>query len=152
MALFPLALSVGLLAGIWAFVSPSLGVLTWPAFIGWAFFFVAGGEIKTIPKAALPLASGVLLAWVAVLAGSQMGSAGIPVAVAIVAAVMVLMGNYALFAVIPAQFVGAAVFFGAGADLLATLISLAAGILIGIVSVTLPALVPGRAKAPAAAG
>lgn len=151
MALLPLALSVGVLAAIWTFVSPMLAILTWPAFIGWAFFFVAGGDAKAIPKAGLPLASGAILAWLAVQGGPSLGAYGIPIAVGIIAAVMVLMGNQALFALIPAQFVGAAVFFGAGAVLVASLLSLAVGLVIGLISVSIPALVASKQTEPAAA-
>jgi hypothetical protein len=140
MALLPLALSVGVLAAIWTFVSPMVEILTWPAFIGWAFFFVAGADARAVTKAGLPLASGALLAWAAVAAGPTLGIYGIPLAVGVAAFIMVAMGNQALFALIPAQFVGAAVFFGAGAVLVPTLISLAVGLIIGYVSVTLPAL------------
>jgi hypothetical protein len=152
MGLLPLAISVGALAGIWTYLSGTIGVLTWPAFIGWAFFFVAGGKSATVHKAALPLASGALLGWLAVAMSPYLGAAtGVPIGVAIVAAIMVLMGNIPLFALIPAQFVGAAVFFGAGADLMATLISLAIGLVIGIISVAIPELLPKKEAEPAVA-
>jgi hypothetical protein len=152
MAQLPVALIVGLLAGAWAFVSPSIGVLTWPAFIAWAFFYVAGAETRALPKVAVPLASGVLLGWLAVLIAPAMGSLGMPIAVTIIATLIVLMGSHPLFALSAAQFGGAASFFGSGGDLIGTLIALGCGLVLGVLSVTLPALLPSRSRAASAAG
>ncbi len=147
MAQLPVALIVGVLAGLWAWVSPTIGVLTWPAFIAWAFFYVGGAETKALPKVAIPLASGALLGWLAVLAAPALGSVGMPIAVFVIATVIVLMGSHPLFALSAAQFGGAASFFGSGADLLATLIALGCGLVLGVLSVTLPALLPSKSPA-----
>lgn len=152
MAQLPVALIVGVLAGIWAYVSPELGILTWPAFIAWAFFYVAGGETKALPKVAVPLASGVFLGWLAVLVAPAMGTLGMPIAVTVIATVIVLMGSHPLFALSAAQFGGAASFFGSGADLVATLIALACGLVLGVLSVTIPPLLLGKRKPAPAAG
>lgn len=144
------ALIVGLLAGFWAFLSPQIGVMTWPAFIAWAFFYVAGGETKALPKVAVPLASGVFLGWLAVQVSPMLGPLGMPIAVTVIATVIVLMGSHPLFALAAAQFGGAASFFGSGGDLLGTLIALACGLVLGVLSVVLPALLPKSKTAPAA--
>ncbi|MGA8209113.1 MAG: DUF1097 domain-containing protein [Nocardioidaceae bacterium] len=38
-----IAISVGVLAGLWTFVSVEVGLITWVPFIAWACFFAAGG-------------------------------------------------------------------------------------------------------------
>lgn len=137
MKLFGLALSIAVLAGVWTFVSPLIAVLTWPAFVGWAFFFVAGGDAKAIYKAGAPLISGVILGWLGVLASSNLGMIGLAIAVAVIAFIMVMMANVDLFSVIPAQFAACASFFGVG-DFTATLIPLVIGVLLGYISAMLP--------------
>ena len=137
MKLFGLALSIAVLAGIWTFVSPLIAILTWPAFVGWAFFFVAGGDASAIYKAGAPLISGVILGYLGVLASANFGMIGLAIAVAVIAFIMVMMANINLFGVIPAQFAACASFFGVG-DFVGTLIPLIIGVLLGYVSAMLP--------------
>jgi len=146
MSLFPLAFTVAVLAMLWTYVSPLIGLLTWPAFVGWAIYFIAGGEARSIVKGGAPLLLGILLAWCAVQVGSGFEAFGIPLAVGVIAFAMVMLANVGLFALIPAQFIGAAVFFGTGADLPATLISMALGLALGLLSTTISGLAT-RSKA-----
>ena len=134
MGMLPMAICIAILAMLWTFVSPTVGVLTWPAFIGWAIYFVAGGELSAFGRGGIPLILGVLLAWLAVQFVAFNGGVGLPIAVGTIAFIMVMMANMSYFSLIPAQFIGAAIFFGTGADLVATLLSTAIGFALGYVS------------------
>lgn len=159
MAQFSRAILIGLMAGAWAFISPMLGLPTWPGFIGWAFYFVAGATPDALYKAGLPLLAGVLLAFGAFLAMGPLGAWG-PLAVVVIATTMMLLGSHPLFAVVPAQFAGAASFFGvlsyalsAGGTAVNALTgvigALACGLVIGIISIVVPDMILGK---PAPAG
>lgn len=137
-----LALSIGILAGIWTYASGLLALLTWPAFIGWACFFATGGDVKSIPKAGAPVISGVILGWIGVKIAPVFGATlGVPIAITIIAIVMVLMIKIKGFEFAPGQFAGAATFFGAGADFVSALTPLIIGVLLGYLSAVLPKLV-----------
>ena len=137
-----LALSIGVLAGIWTYASGLLALLTWPAFIGWACFFATGGDAKSILKAGAPIISGVILGWIGVKLAPMFGATfGVPVAVTIIAIIMVLLIKVKGFEFAPGQFCGAASFFGVGADFLSALLPLVIGVLLGYLSAVLPKLV-----------
>lgn len=155
MSQFPRALLIGLMAGAWAFISGKLGLPTWPGFIGWSFYFVAGATPSALSKAGLPLLAGVLLAFGAFQAMGSLGAFA-PLAVVAIATIMMLLGSHPLFAVVPAQFAGAASFFGvlssgfaAHTALVYTVITLACGLVIGWISIVVPDAIlgkPGAAK------
>lgn len=137
-----LALSIGILAGIWTYASGLLAILTWPAFIGWACFFATGGDVKSILKAGAPVICGVILGWIGVKIAPIFGAAfGVPIAITIIAIIMVLLIKVKGFEFAPGQFAGAASFFGAGANFLPALLPLIIGILLGYLSAVLPKLV-----------
>jgi len=154
MSQFSRALLIGLMAGAWAFISGKVGLPTWPGFIGWSFYFVAGATPQALSKAGLPLLAGVLLAFGAFLAMGPLGALA-PLAVVVIATVMMLLGSHPLFAVIPAQFAGAASFFGvlsyvlsnqgtATGALVSVLGSLAIGLVIGWISIVVPNAILGN--------
>jgi hypothetical protein len=135
-----------------------MGLPTWPGFIGWSFYFVAGATPAAFYKAGLPLLAGVLLAFGAFLAMGPLGTLA-PLAVVVIATTMMLLGSHPLFAVIPAQFAGAASFFGVLNYVLSTdgtalgaLVevssTLAIGLVIGLISIVVPDMILGK---PAAA-
>lgn len=148
MAQFLRALLIGLMAGAWAFISGKLNLPTWPGFIGWSFYFVAGAAPSALYKAGLPLLAGVLLAYGAFLGMGPLGALA-PLAVVVIATIMMLLGSHPLFAVIPAQFAGAASFFGvlsyvlssggnALGALTAVVTTLVCGLVIGWISIVVP--------------
>lgn len=157
MAQFLRALLIGLMAGAWAFIAPQMGLPTWPGFIGWSFYFVAGAAPSALYKAGLPLLAGVLLAFAAFLTMGPLGALA-PLAVVAIATIMMLLGNSPLFAVIPAQFAGAASFFGvlnytlnSGGTAVGALVevtsALAVGLVIGIISIVVPNAIFGAPEA-----
>lgn len=145
MGMVKLGISIGVLAGIWVWLSGVIGVATWPTFIGWALFFAAGGDAKAIYKAALPIITGTVLGWIAVITAPYLG--GVAVTVAIVAFIMTVMGLIPGFELVPAQFASCAAFFGMGATTAAisgNLIPMLIGVGFGFVSAILPKLVPDK--------
>ncbi len=146
----PLALSVGILATIWTYASIKLGLPTWAGFVGWAFYFVAGGDFKAIQKAVLPIIVGVLFGYASLYGlklGGETGVIGISVAVGVAALVLVVLMNWSAFALAPAAFAAFASFFAfafASKDMFVidniiyTLITLIIGVVVGYLSTTLP--------------
>lgn len=145
MALLPLAFTVAVLAMMWTYTAPMIGVPTWPVFIVWAIYFIAGANTSAFIKGGAPLVSGAVLAWLAVQVASS-ESVGMPIAIGVIAFVMVMMSNIRVFALIPAQFVGAAIFFGTGLDLKDTLVCMPIGLVLGFVSATIPELLMHKWK------
>ncbi len=139
--MFPLALSIGVLAGIWTFVSVIAHLLTWPAFVGWALFFAGGGDSKSIGKCLAPGLLGIVLGFLVVKTMPFFSGAWfLPVAVAVIAFIMVMVMSSQIFAFAPAAFAGCAVYFGSNGDIVAATIPFVLGILLGYVSAVLPNL------------
>ncbi|KKM11469.1 hypothetical protein SY88_08630 [Clostridiales bacterium PH28_bin88] len=148
----PLALSIGILAGIWTYVSGITGLLTWPAFVGWALFFAAGGDKNAIVKTGAPIICGVILGYLSVVAAPYLGSAlGLAIAVTIIAIIMVMLSPVSIFTFVPAQFAAAASFFGAGAQFVPAIVPLLLGVLFGYLSAVLPGIFAGEKKKGVAA-
>jgi len=141
MQLFPLSLSIGILAGIWTYLSVILGLLTWPAFVGWAIFFFAGGNKEALAKAFPPLLTGLILGYLTVLANTALSGDTLilSILVVVLAFIMTFMMNVPLLATAPAAFAAAAVYFGVG-DPIKAGIPLIIGLLLGLVSVWIPGL------------
>ncbi len=145
MTLVGLGISIGVLAGIWTWISITVGIATWPTFVGWALFFASGGDAKSIYKAGLPIITGTLLGWIAVQITPFLGGGtiGLAIAVVIVAFIMTVLGLVKGFEFVPAQFASAASFFGMGATTAAigkTLLPVLLGVLFGYLSAILPPL------------
>lgn len=139
MSTLPLALSIGILAGVWTYVSGIFGLLTWPAFVGWALFFAAGGDKNAVIKAGVPIISGVILGHLCILAAPFLGSSlGLAIAVTIIAIIMVMLSPINVFAFVPAQFAACASYFGTGAKFFPAIIPLLIGIAFGYLSAILP--------------
>lgn len=137
----PLALSIGILAGIWTYLSGLLGLLTWPAFVGWALFFAAGGDKNAIIKAGAPITSGVILGYLSILAAPYLGSTlGLAIAVTIIAIIMVMLSPIGIFVFVPAQFAACASFFGTGAKFIPAIVPLLLGVAFGYLSAIIPEL------------
>ncbi len=141
MALFPLSLSIGILAGIWFYLSVVLGLLAWPAFVGWALFFLAGGNKEALVKALPPVLVGLVLGYLTVFANTALkgDTLVLSILVVILAFVMTFMMNIPWLATAPAAFAAAAVYFGIG-DPIKAGVPLILGLFFGIVSVWIPGL------------
>lgn len=147
----PLSLSVGVLATIWTYLSIKLGWPTWAGFVGWAFFFVAGGDTKALVKAGLPIIVGVIFGHLTLYGLKVQGELGIiliSILVGLAALVLVLLMNWEPMALAPAAFSAFATFFAftfgkfktdnffALANIGYTLLGLLIGVVLGWLSVT----------------
>lgn len=161
-ALLGIAISVGVLAGLWTFVSVELTLITWVAFLSWACFFAAGGGTGGFQKALAANVAGVFWGWVISLGLEQVSASTIALAlmVTVVGFILCVEAALPLLSFIPGGFVGTAAFFGTAFDLPGTLIAVVVGVVLGIVSELLgakiqQAVAPERTASPdpaAAAG
>lgn len=129
-------ITIGILAGAWTEFSSAVGLITWIAFVSWACFFAAGAKLvgftKTVPSTLSGAVYGWLIIWAAGAVGGWPGA--LAIAVGIGAFLMCAQANWRVLSFIPGAFAGAACLFGAGGDLLATVIPLAAGAALGWLS------------------
>ncbi len=140
-ALLGIGISVGVLAGLWTYVSVELALVTWVAFVAWACFFAAGGGRSGLAKALAANVAGLGWGWVISqgldhLSGSTLALA---LMVTVVGFVLCLEAALPLLSFIPGGFAGTAIFFGTAFDLTGALIAVVAGALLGIVSEVLGA-------------
>lgn len=135
-ALTATGITVGLLAGLWIWVSGLVALPAWVAVLAWAAFFAAGGKLGGLVKTAAAGLSGVVWGWLAVVGAGLMGGwpGALPIAVAVVAFAMCVQAGWAPLSFIPAAFVGAASLFGNDVDVLGTAIAIVIGVLLGIAS------------------
>ena len=135
-SLLGVASSVGVLAGLWTFVSVELALVTWVAFVAWACFFAAGGGTGGLTKGLAANVAGVFWGWVVSqgLANVNGSTLALSLMVTVIAFILCLEAALPLLSFIPGGFAGTAVFFGTSFDLTGTLVAVVAGALLGFVS------------------
>lgn len=128
-------ITIGILAGLWTWVSIATGLITWVAFVSWALFFAAGGHfravVKVLPPAMTGVAYGALLLLVVGLVG---GPVVLPAGIAVIAFLMCVQANWTVLTFIPGAFAGCAALFGGAGDWLGVGIALICGALLGWLS------------------
>ncbi|MBP1761617.1 MAG: hypothetical protein H6Q64_1159 [Firmicutes bacterium] len=136
MQLLPISLSIGILAGIWTFVSATYGILTWPTFIGWAIFFFLGANKEALVKAFPPVLAGLILGYLTVLVNTALhgNTLILAILVAVLAFLLTFMMNISWLAAAPSAFAATATYFGVG-DPIKAAIPLIIGLLLGYISV-----------------
>lgn len=111
--LFALALSIGGLAFVatWLLFGPLAGLefQVWQAFIAWGCFYHCGGKIDGLKKTVICMIFGAIVGAVSVMGA---GLLGVPLAVGIGAAVLVLAAHVGLLSTIPASVYGFAAIAG----------------------------------------
>lgn len=135
-ALLGIGISVGVLAGLWTFVSVELTLITWVAFVAWACFFAAGGGTGGLAKGLAANVAGVFWGWVISQGLTHVSDTTLALALMVTAIGFLLCVEAALplLSFIPGGFAGTAVFFGSGFDLSGVLIAVVAGAALGLVS------------------
>ncbi|KNC91564.1 membrane protein [Trabulsiella odontotermitis] len=132
--LFSIALTTGILSGIWGWVAVSLGLLSWAGFLGCtAYFACPQGGLKGLLIATCTVMSGVL--WAQVI---MYGSALAPhldilsySMTGIVAFLMCIQAKQLLLSFVPGTFIGAGATFAGQGDWRVIVPSLALGLLFG---------------------
>ena len=136
MKLSPISLSIGILAGIWTYVSITYGMLTWPTFVGWAIFFFLGANKEALIKAFPPVLVGLGLGYLTIVVNTALkgNTLVLAVLVTVLAFILTYMMNVSWLAAAPAAFAATAVFFGVG-DPIKAGTPLIIGLLLGYISV-----------------
>ncbi|QRF10895.1 DUF1097 domain-containing protein [Klebsiella africana] len=106
--LFAIALTTGILSGIWGWVAVALGLLSWAGFLGCtAYFACPQGGVKGLAISSCTVMSGV------------------------VAFLMCIQARQTLLSFVPGTFIGACVTFAADGDWRLVVPSLALGLVFG---------------------
>ncbi|MDW3779499.1 DUF1097 domain-containing protein [Kluyvera cryocrescens] len=129
-----IAITTGILSGIWGWVAVSLGLLSWAGFLGCtAYFACPTGGLKGLLISACTTMSGVIWALVIIY-----GSALAPhleivsyVMTGIVAFLMCIQAKQLLLSFVPGTFIGACATFAGQGDWQLVVPSLAVGLLFG---------------------
>jgi hypothetical protein len=152
MALLPVSISIGVLCGLWFFLTTQVPwLIAWVGYAAWASFYYAGGSKEALFKSFAANAAGMLQGAFFFWTWQQFGGGSILLLsgwIGVFCFVMTIEGNLGFLSAIPGQFVGAAVFFGnlgghkgdIALTLLNTFVCMLIGNLAGILSARLPDL------------
>lgn len=132
--LFAIALTTGILSGIWGWVAVALGLLSWAGFLGCtAYFACPQGGLKGLLISTCTVMSGVVWALVII-----HGSALAPqlevvsyIMTGVVAFLMCIQARQLILSFVPGTFIGACATFAAGGDWRLVVPSLALGLVFG---------------------
>ena len=156
-----ISLSVGILVALWTFAT--LGflepkVITWITFLTWASFYAAGAGGAGLARSIACGAAGVLVSAGAVWLNGRLGGGTQGVGLVIFSLllgglgwILCRMSQATLLGCIPASFIGAASFFGAGAPLneklVWVLLSIVCGAVMGLLSQRLAGVFTAKVSA-----
>ena len=116
--LFAIALTTGILSGVWGWVAVSLGLLSWAGFLGCTSYFASPKDgLKGLGQSLLTNLSGVFWAMVIIHANQWVGLEIIGyVVTSIVAFMMCIQAKKSWLAYIPGTFIGSCATFAANGD------------------------------------
>lgn len=131
--LFAIALTTGILSGLWGWVSISLGLLTWAGFLGCTTYFASPTDgLKGLGMTMLTNMSGVFWAVVTMELSSLVSLEVFGyVAVAIVSFFMCIQAKKSWLSFIPGTFVGCCATFAANGNIKVVIPSLLVGAVFG---------------------
>lgn len=145
-----LALSVGILAGLWVFFSVTVGkiggltIYPWVVFITWPLFFAAGANNEAAIKVATAAVWGPIFGWLCVFIGIKtLGPLiGVPVALGLMVgilaiAIVIMMTDIPFFSFGPGAFCCWATFFATNFDFVGSVVVLLIGVGLGWLSVNI---------------
>ncbi|HFG1972607.1 DUF1097 domain-containing protein [Vibrio cholerae] len=114
-ALFAIALTTGILSGVWGWIAVSLGLLSWAGFLGCTSYFASPKDgLKGLGQSLLTNLTGVFWAMVIIHASQWVGIEIIGyVVTALVAFVMCIQAQKSWLAYIPGTFIGCCATFAA---------------------------------------
>ena len=108
-----ISISVGILSGLWAYLSVTFGITTWVGFIGCTSYFASGGKFKGFLKSLCANMTGVLWAMSIIsLSNHFSGSYWSYIFTGIFSFVMCIQAKFKSLAFIPGAFCGACCTFG----------------------------------------
>ena len=132
--LLAIAITTGILSGLWGWVAVSLGLLSWAGFLGCtAYFACPQGGLKGLAISACTLISGVLWALV-IIHGSALAphleSVGY-IMTGMVAFLMCIQAKQLLLSFVPGTFIGACATFAGQGDYKLVVPSVMLGLVFG---------------------
>ena len=128
-------ITVGLLAGLWVYISGFMGIAGFAGFLGWATYFAVGQGKDGCAKAVASNLSGVFWGVITVyLMGLLPQGQWYLLAIILAAAIMCWQANIPLLSFIPGTFIGNACFYANNNDWLTTAVGMLCGVLLGLVS------------------
>lgn len=129
-----IAITTGILSGIWGWVAVSLGLLSWAGFLGCtAYFACPQGGMKGLAISACTTMSGVIWALVIIYGSAlapQLEIVGY-VMTGVVAFLMCIQSKQLLLSFVPGTFIGACATFAGQGEWRAVVPSLLVGLLFG---------------------
>ncbi|TXZ07332.1 DUF1097 domain-containing protein [Vibrio mimicus] len=116
--LFAIALTTGILSGVWGWVAVSLGLLSWAGFLGCTSYFASPKDgLRGLGQSLLTNLSGVFWAMVIIHASQWVGLEIVGyVVTSIVAFMMCIQAKKSWLAYIPGTFIGSCATFAANGD------------------------------------
>ncbi|BEN12153.1 hypothetical protein SMETP3_26410 [Serratia marcescens] len=132
--LFAIAVTTGILSGVWGWVAVSLGLIGWAGFLGCtAYFACPQGGLKGLLIGALTCCSGVFWA-MAIIHGSELAPQWNLLGyllTGVVAFLMCIQAKQQWLGFVPGTFIGACATFAGGGDWPLVTLSLLVGLLFG---------------------
>lgn len=132
--LFAIAVTTGILSGVWGWVAVSLGLIGWAGFLGCtAYFACPQGGLKGLVIGALTCCSGVFWA-MAIIHGSELAPQWNLLGyllTGVVAFLMCIQAKQQWLGFVPGTFIGACATFAGGGDWPLVTLSLLVGLLFG---------------------
>ncbi|WP_299999371.1 DUF1097 domain-containing protein [uncultured Cedecea sp.] len=132
--LLSLALTTGVLSGLWAWTADSLGLISWMGFLGCtAYFACPQGGLKGLFISLFTLCSGVVWALVIIHGSALIQHINLIsyILTAVVAFMMCLQARHILLSFVPGTFIGACATFAHQGDWPVVIASLLPGLLFG---------------------
>ena len=130
-----IAISVGILSGLWGWISGTLGLITWVGFIGCTSYYASGGNLKGFKNSIYANMSGVLWAMAIILGSTYLGgSYWSYILTGFFSFVMCYQANCKKLEFIPGAFCGCCCTFGTSGNWQAVIIALICGAILGYVS------------------
>ena len=112
-----IALTTGLLSGIWAWMADSLHLLSWAGFLGCTSFFATKGDVKALAGSIATNFTGVFWAMVIIYSATKTESHLLNyMVIAVVSFFMCAQAKQKWLAFIPGTFIGACTTFAASGD------------------------------------
>ncbi|OAA86798.1 DUF1097 domain-containing protein [Clostridium ljungdahlii] len=107
------AITIAILAGLWAGIGLNFGLIIWIGFISWACYFASGAKVEGLTKTLVANLVGALWAFIAIQGFTLLNKQGLSlpvavgIAVGIVCFIMVLEARIDILSFIPGAFAGA---------------------------------------------
>lgn len=137
-----ISISVGIVGAAWTLIAGKLGLLAWPAFIGWTLYFYGGANLKSIKNGLPCMFLGTLLAFLSIKISVGPLASGFLVFVPgfLLSFLMTYAQNLSIFSVCPATFLGSILYFSTGGSFFYSVFIASIGVIVlGIASTSLGA-------------